>query len=55
MLYLLYIEHDLGVYPGRQCIFFKYQESSHVGKDEVENFFSILNYALNIETGIAKN
>jgi hypothetical protein len=35
--------------------FFKYQESSHVGKDEVENFFSILNYAINIETGIAKN
>ena len=34
---------------------FLYQENSHVGKDEVKNFFSTLNYAINIETGIAKN
>lgn len=34
---------------------FLYQENSYVGKDEVENFFSTLNYAINIETRIAKS
>lgn len=34
---------------------FLYQENSHVGKHEEENFFSTLHYAIKIETGIAKS